>query len=113
MRTLLRRSFALLKFLLVFTYAFVKVNFVVAYIAIFKNSERIRSQLVDYDSSHLTNWEQFLMGHIITLTPGTIAADVDFKRKILRVHLLDEVDPDQAILAIKQSLERYLLEVTR
>jgi multicomponent K+:H+ antiporter subunit E len=48
---------------------------------------------------------------IITSTPGTIWVSYDSNRNILLIHVLDLVDEQAAIEAIKQHYERPLLEI--
>jgi multicomponent K+:H+ antiporter subunit E len=48
---------------------------------------------------------------IITLTPGTVSANLSGDRRTLLVHALSARDPEAAIAAIKQRYERPLLEI--
>jgi len=51
-----------------------------------------------------------LMG-IITLTPGTLSADLSEDRRELLVHYLDEVDETELVAGIKRRYERPIREV--
>lgn len=48
---------------------------------------------------------------VISLTPGTITADLDAERSHLLVHALSEDDPDQLVQQIKQRYEAALKEI--
>ena len=52
-----------------------------------------------------------LLASIITLTPGTVSANLSGDRRSLLVHGLDIGDPETAVADIKQRYERRLKEV--
>ena len=52
-----------------------------------------------------------MLASIISLTPGTVSADLSDDRKILLVHSLDVADTDALVVEIKQRYEAPLLEV--
>jgi len=52
-----------------------------------------------------------LLASVITMTPGTVSADLAADRKTLLVHALDCVDPDALVADIKQRYERPLMEI--
>ena len=52
-----------------------------------------------------------LLAQTITLTPGTLSADLSPDRRELIVHYLDEADPDAMVAEIKARYERPLLEM--
>ena len=52
-----------------------------------------------------------MLTSIISLTPGTVSADLSDDRKMLLVHGLDVPDPDALVAEIKQRYEAPLLEV--
>jgi multicomponent K+:H+ antiporter subunit E len=47
----------------------------------------------------------------ITMTPGTVTADVSEDRKSLLVHCLDTSDPEGVIASIKERYERRLKRI--
>ena len=57
--------------------------------------------------------EIFILANLISLTPGTLSVDLSDDRQTLFVHVmfLDSVEASRA--AIKEELERRVLEVTR
>lgn len=48
---------------------------------------------------------------IITLTPGTVSANLSGDRRTLLVHALSEEDADGAVATIKERYERPILEI--
>jgi multicomponent Na+:H+ antiporter subunit E len=60
-----------------------------------------------------TDMEIFLVANLISLTPGTLSVDLSPDRRILYVHIMFLDDPDAAREAIRNGLERRVLEVTR
>lgn len=54
-----------------------------------------------------------LLASIITMTPGTVSADVSDDQATLLVHVLDCPDPAQTVAEIKSRYEKPILEVFR
>jgi multicomponent K+:H+ antiporter subunit E len=52
-----------------------------------------------------------LLASVVSLTPGTVAIDVDRQRWILLVHALDAPDPQALVREIKDRYERPLKEI--
>lgn len=52
-----------------------------------------------------------LLASVVSLTPGTVAIDIDRERWILLVHALDAPDPQALADEIKQRYERPLREI--
>ena len=48
---------------------------------------------------------------IITATPGTVWVDLDRRRKVLLVHVLDLVDEKEWVTLIKERYEALLIEI--
>jgi multicomponent K+:H+ antiporter subunit E len=52
-----------------------------------------------------------VLAQTITLTPGTVSADITPDRRTLIVHYLDEGDPEALIAEIKSRYERPIMEM--
>jgi multicomponent K+:H+ antiporter subunit E len=52
-----------------------------------------------------------MLANTISLTPGTLSAELSDDRSELLVHYLDEADPDGMVALIKSRYERPLLEI--
>jgi multicomponent Na+:H+ antiporter subunit E len=60
-----------------------------------------------------TDAEIALLSNLITFTPGTISIDVSADKKYLYVHCMFLGDPDRDRIALKEGLERRVLELLR
>lgn len=60
-----------------------------------------------------SDMEILLVASLISLTPGTLSVDISEDRRILYVHVMYLDDPDQFRQAIKDGVERRVLEVIR
>lgn len=60
-----------------------------------------------------TDLEITMLANIISLTPGTLSLDVSADRKILYIHAMYVIDPDDLRREIKDGLEHRLLELLR
>ncbi|MDZ5472084.1 Na+/H+ antiporter subunit E [Bacillus sp. 31A1R] len=58
-------------------------------------------------------WEITVLANLITLTPGTLVVDVSMDNKILYIHAMELEDAEQAILSIKNTFEKAIMEVSR
>ncbi|QED49152.1 Na+/H+ antiporter subunit E [Cytobacillus dafuensis] len=59
------------------------------------------------------DWEITILANLITLTPGTLVVDVSEDNKLLYIHAIDIDDVEDAIIAIKDSFEKAIMEVSR
>lgn len=51
------------------------------------------------------------LANVISLTPGTVSAEVGADRQTLLVHALDVDDPEEEIATIKRRYERPIMEI--
>lgn len=109
----IRHFFALIGFICFFLIEFLKANLSVAFIVLFVKRPKIQSVFVECDVSDLFHAEILILAQLITLTPGTIVVKIDEIRKVLKVHVLDGSDSENALNAIDHKLKRRLLRVTR
>jgi multicomponent K+:H+ antiporter subunit E len=56
-------------------------------------------------------WGIAALAEIITLTPGTVSAQLTADRRFLLVHALNETDPEALVATIKARYERPLMEI--
>jgi multicomponent K+:H+ antiporter subunit E len=52
-----------------------------------------------------------LLASIITMTPGTVSAEIDEDRREILVHVLDLADADALVADIKARYEAPLVEI--
>jgi multicomponent Na+:H+ antiporter subunit E len=60
-----------------------------------------------------TDAEITLLSNLITMTPGSLTVDVADDRSVIYVHSMFVEDPDEVRRAIKDDLERRVLELLR
>ncbi|KAB8127292.1 Na+/H+ antiporter subunit E [Gracilibacillus oryzae] len=60
-----------------------------------------------------TNWEITMLTSLISLTPGTLSVAISDDNNMIYIHAMDIDDKEEAILAIKDTFEKAIMEVTR
>jgi multicomponent Na+:H+ antiporter subunit E len=90
----------------------VRSNLRVAYDVITPGS-RARPGIVAVPLDARTDVEITLLSNLITMTPGSLAVDVSDDRSVMYVHSMYVEDPDELRRAIKEDLERRVLELLR
>jgi multicomponent K+:H+ antiporter subunit E len=88
----LRRPATVLEYCLVVLWDIIVSNIQVAYLVLFRRGDSLRSRY-------------------ITMTPGTVSADLSADGRALLVHCLDTDDPEGTVAQIKQRYERRLKEI--
>ncbi|MHB1307291.1 MAG: Na+/H+ antiporter subunit E [Limisphaerales bacterium] len=112
-RAYVRRCFAFLAFLWIFTREFLVANATVAWMALFRPRESIHPNFITYDVTGMTPTEILLLSYCITLTPGTTSVDISADFKTLILHALEADNPDAIRAGIDGSLKRGILSFTR
>jgi multicomponent Na+:H+ antiporter subunit E len=79
---------------------------------IYKKPRSLRSAFFELPISVKTDAQKILIAHFITLTPGTLAVDIQKNSKIL-VHLLEESEKDGTIRLIQKKVEPLVKELWR
>ena len=101
---------ALLRFVPLFVWDIVVANLTVARI-ILDPTRKPRSAWVVVPLTTRNPYTIATLANVITLTPGTVSAEIGPRRRTLLVHALDAEDPDAEAEIIKERYERPLLEV--
>jgi len=101
---------AAVRFALLVTWDIVLANIVVARLVL-GPIERLRPAFVKVPLDLTQPQSVALLASVITMTPGTVSADLAIDRKTLLVHALDCNDPDALVVDIKQRYERPLMEI--
>lgn len=108
-----RRALGAVCFLARFLVLFIKANFEVARLILFIPNKNIRSNFVDYEIRDMTFGEALLLSQCITLTPGTITADFDWKKRLIRIHVLDLTGDEEVRKHIDQTLKQEIWRFSR
>ena len=110
-RPTIRRPFALVAYLLLVVRDVIVANFQVARIILFLPADRIQSAWISVPLD-LTSPEAIsLLAGTITMTPGTLTADISADGRALLVHSLHAPDPDAIRDEIKTRYESRLKRI--
>lgn len=106
-----KNPWRIIDFTLVVLWDIVVSNIQVAQLVLFRRGDSLRSQFVRVPLA-LTNAEAItILAGTITMTPGTISADLSADGTAILVHCLETDDPDGTVTAIKERYERRLMEI--
>ena len=86
-------------------------NVTVAFIVLFRSNRAMRTHWVVIPLDLKTPEAIAILAGTITLTPGTVSADLSAEGRCLLVHTLDTADPDEESKGIKNRYERRLKEI--
>jgi multicomponent K+:H+ antiporter subunit E len=110
-RPVLRRSHKLLGYVLIVIWDIIVANVQVAMIVLFKRNADMRSAWVPIPLDLRQPEAIAILAGTITLTPGTVSAEMSDEGHALLVHALDAPDPDAVRDEIKHRYERRLKEI--
>ena len=107
------RPLKIVEYTLVVLYDIVVANLQVARLILMVPSDRLRSRYVAIPLE-LTSPEAItVLAGTITMTPGTLSAELAADGRALLVHGLDVPDPEALVAEIKSRYEARLLEIFR
>jgi multicomponent K+:H+ antiporter subunit E len=109
----MRWGVPLLAYLLLVVWDIFVANFHVAKLILFRRSRDLRTCWLAIPLDLHSAEAITLLAGTISLTPGTVSADISTDGRHLLVHALDVVDPPAEIARIKARYERRLLEIFR
>ncbi|MBO9451380.1 Na+/H+ antiporter subunit E [Tropicibacter sp. R16_0] len=101
----------IIEYILVVLYDIVVANIVVAKIILFKRDQDRQPAWICVPLELRTPEAITVLAGTITMTPGTVTADLSSEGHNLLVHCLDAPDPDAVRDEIKQRYERRLKEI--
>lgn len=104
------RIWGLMKFFMYFMYILVKANLEVAW-EIITPGFGMEPRILSYSVAGLTDVEVTTLANAITLTPGTLSADLSDDGDTLFIHAMYARDRDQALAAVDQLRHWLLREV--
>lgn len=107
----LRNWLMIVEYILVVLYDIVVANIVVAKIILFKRDQDRQPAWICVPLELRTPEAITVLAGTITMTPGTVTADLSSEGHNLLVHCLDAADPDAVRDEIKQRYERRLKEI--
>jgi multicomponent K+:H+ antiporter subunit E len=86
-------------------------NVQVAYLILFRRGDTLRSHFVTVPLDLTTAEAITTLAGTITLTPGTVSADLSADGRALLVHCLETDDPAATVAGIKERYERRLKDI--
>ena len=107
----LKRPAAVLGYAAVVLADIVVSNIEVAYLVLFRRGEALRSRFVTVPLALKNPEAVAVLAGTITLTPGTVSADLSADGGALLVHCLETGDPDGVVAQIKERYESRLKEI--
>ena len=110
-RPRLAKPIKVIQYILLVLYDIVVANVVVAKIVVFKSNADRQPNWVTIPLDLRTPEAITTLAGTITMTPGTLSADVSAEGHALLVHCLDAPNPDEVRDEIKQRYERRLMEI--
>ncbi|MGD9616607.1 MAG: Na+/H+ antiporter subunit E [Alphaproteobacteria bacterium] len=100
-----------IEYALIVLWDIVVANIQVAYLILFRRGDRLRSRFITVPLDARTPEAVAVLAGTITMTPGTVSADLSADGRALLVHCLETDDPDGTVADIKHRYERRLLRV--
>lgn len=110
-RPLMKWGLPLLGFLLLVLRDIVVANFHVARLILFRRNAELRTAWLSIPLDLRSAEAITLLAGTISLTPGTVSADISTDGRFLLVHALDVADPEAEIANIKSRYESRLMEI--
>lgn len=111
MRPVIRRPLKIAEYILVVLWDIVVANINVAYIVVFKSNRQLRPHFITVPLDIHSPAAITVLAGSITMTPGTLTADLSADGRALLVHCLDTGDPETEVAGIKQRYEARLKEI--
>lgn len=105
------RAFPMFKYCLLVMWDILVANVQVAWIILTKSNDQMKPNWVIIPLELKSPEAITILAGTITLTPGTVSADLSNEGHSLLVHALDAEDPDAVRDEIKERYERRLLEI--
>ena len=110
-RPRLKAPLTVAEFMLVVLWDIIVSNIEVAKLILFRRGDSLRTRYVTVPLDLEAPEAIALLAGTITMTPGTVSADLSADGKALLVHCLDTGDPAATVAAIKARYERRLKRI--
>lgn len=107
----IRAPLMIVEFALIVLWDIVVSNVQVAYLILFRRGDSLRSQFISIPLDLKTPEAITVLAGTITMTPGTVSADVSADGHALLVHCLETDSADDTIAQIKDRYERRLKRI--
>ena len=110
-RPVVKRPARMLEYAVIVLWDIIISNVQVAYLVLFRRGASLRSQFVTVPLDLQTPEAITVLAGTITMTPGTVSADLAADGTAILVHCLETKDADGTARQIKSRYERRLKEI--
>ena len=110
-RPRVRNPVKIAEYALIVLWDIVVANVQVAYIVVFRSNKSLRSHFIAIPLEVYSPEAITVLAGTITMTPGTVTADLSADGRSLLVHCLDTGDPEGEVAGIKARYESRLKEI--
>lgn len=110
-RPKIRNPLAIIEYSVIVLWDIIVSNVQVAYLVLFRRGDSLESQFVTVPLDLECPEAIAALAGTITMTPGTLSADLSADGRSLLVHCLDTSDPAGTVAAIKSRYERRLMRI--
>ena len=110
-RPRIRNPAAIIEYVTIVLWDIVVSNVQVAYLVLFRRGQSLRSTFVTVPLDLESPEAITTLAGTITMTPGTLSADVSADGRALLVHCLETTDPAGTVADIKRRYERRLMRI--
>ena len=110
-RPVIRSPLTIVEYALIVLWDIVVANFQVAYLILFRRGSSLHSQFLTVPLDLRTPEAITALAGTITMTPGTVSADLSGDGRALLVHCLETDDPDRTVANIKLRYETRLKRI--
>jgi len=110
-RPKIRDPLAIAGFIAVVLWDIVVSNIQVAKLVLFRRGDSLRSQFLVVPLDITSPEAIATLAGTITMTPGTVSADMSADGRALLVHCLETDDPEGTVAAIKSRYEQRLMRI--
>ena len=107
----IRRPAAIAAYFFIVLWDILVSNVQVAWLVLFRRGESLRSRFIVVPLELRSPEAIAVLAGTITMTPGTVSADLSVDGRALLVHCLETSDPAAAVAAIKDRYERRLMRI--
>lgn len=106
-----RSPLTIIEYAAIVLWDIVIANFQVAYLILFRRGDSLRSRFVTVPLDLRTPEAITVLAGTITMTPGTVSADLSGDGRALLVHCLETNNPEATVATIKSRYETRLRRI--
>lgn len=110
-RPTIRKPLKIIEYGFVVLWDIIVANVAVARVVLFKSNRQLRPHFISIPLDIYSPEAITTLAGTITMTPGTLSADLSADGRALLVHCLDTGDPEGEVAGIKQRYEARLKEI--